>query len=355
MLRHPDRHERLRRALAERDCDGAILVGQANAAHFAGYQRYLSGGALALVFVDGRRTLVVPRYEVAAAEESSTADDVHGYGSEDFLDFDPLPKLLDACRDRVSGRVAVAGIALEDSIRIDDVLTEIRRVKDADELERVRTSYLIALRAQQRIGELAADGATEIELFSAAQACAQDEAGAPVEFVCGISSGPNSADVAPPVHVPGRRRAQAGEPILADVAVRHNGYWGDTTRTPIVGSNPEVEEVRTGLGEVLRAAGLGLRPGTTPAAVWEEMRDRIATRFPEGRFPHHGGHGIGIAVAEDPQLIPGEPESLVAGMVFAVEPGVYFPGRYGVRVEDMYVVTEDGGVAIQDALPDLLS
>jgi Xaa-Pro aminopeptidase len=134
--------------------------------------------------------------------------------------------------------------------------------------------------------------------------------------------------------------------VLADIAVRHRGYWGDTTRTTVLAANPEVAGVVEGITSVLAESGRRLRPGVRASEVFERMHAAILDRFPDGTFAHHAGHGIGLAVAEDPQLIPTQPMELEAGMVFAVEPGVYFPGRFGVRVEDVYAVTDGGGVRV---------
>src|SRR6202011_4875206 len=114
----------------------------------------------------------------------------------------------------------------------------------------------------------------------------------------------------------------------------------------IVGDNQEVAEVVETITSILAETGGALLPGMRACDVFEGMRARILGRFPEGVFAHHGGHGIGIDVGEDPQLIPNEPMPLEAGMVFAIEPAVYSPGRFGVRVEDVYAVTPDGGVRV---------
>jgi len=80
------------------------------------------------------------------------------------------------------------------------------------------------------------------------------------------------------------------------------------------------------------------------------MRGEIEATFPAGEFPHHGGHGVGLSSFEDPHVIPGDETPLEPGMVIALEPGVYFPGRFGVRVERLYVVAADGGVELRDAV-----
>jgi Xaa-Pro aminopeptidase len=348
-MRHAGRHERLQRSLEERGLDAVILVGPIYAMYLTGYGRYLSSNAIAVVVSGGRRTLVVPRYELPAANEEADADEVVAYGDDDVLDFDPLPSLLKVCLEGATGRLAVAGAAIASAVSIDGLMRELRQIKDPDELERLRLSYRISLNAQARVEALAASGASEIELFSEAQSVAQREAGAPVEFAAGVSIGDNSAAVAPPVHVPGRRCPEYGDPVLADIALRHRGYWGDTTRTSVVGKNGEVEDVRARLGQILRESATALAPGTPAAEVFARTRRAIHSAFPEGRFPHHAGHAIGLEVAEEPQLIPAAQTRLEAGMVFALEPGVYFPGRFGARREDMFIVTDDGGVPLDEA------
>jgi Xaa-Pro aminopeptidase len=339
------RYERFRRGLDERGCACAVLVGPGHATHLASYSRYLSSATAVVVSDDGTRTLVVPRYELEAASEHTDA--VVAFGDDGFLDFDWLPKLLRVCRELCHGRIAVAGVApFDDAAAIDDLVAEVRSVKDEDELAAVTRSVELTLGAQRRVAELAGEGLSEIELFTAALASAQNAALEPVEFVGDVFCGARTAAVASPVEVPGAHRPGVGDPVLADVAVRAGGYWGDTTRTSIVGDNAEAAEVVGAITSILAESGRALIPGVRACDVFERMRGEIIRRFPKGVFAHHGGHGIGIDVGEDPQLIPSEPMPLVAGMVLAIEPAVYFPGRFGVRVEDVYAVTPDGGVRI---------
>jgi Xaa-Pro dipeptidase len=358
----PGRIERLRAGLELEGCAAAVLVGGDHAAHLCGYSRYLSALTAVVIDENGRSTLVVPAFEATAAREVGHADAVVAYGGIDFLDFDPLPKLAAACAELLPpGRVGVASSAVvRDAIAeaaraetadIGSVVESVRRVKDRDELECLAESYRLALVGQDAVLAAARAGATEIEVFSAAQAAAQVASGGPIEFIAGVGAGRSTAGVAPPVVVPGRQVIQDGDAILADVAVRHRGYWGDTTRSTVVGANAEVQAVIGEIGTILCEVAARFVPGTPVRALHAFMREQIGARYPHGLFPHHGGHGIGVGVGEDPQIIPSEESVIEAGMVFAVEPGVYFPGRFGVRVEDMYVVTDRGGQLISHFAP----
>ncbi len=91
-----------------------------------------------------------------------------------------------------------------------------------------------------------------------------------------------------------------------------------------------------------------LRPGVRASEVFRSIADEIAARHPDGAFPHHAGHGVGITGYEPPHLVPADDSELAEGMVFSVEPGVYFAGRFGVRRESVYLVTPAGGVDLRE-------
>jgi Xaa-Pro aminopeptidase len=355
------RVDRLLAELERLDCDAAVALGSLHAVHLAGYDRYLSdlGGAVAVIVArDGHRTLVAPRLEVPAAEADSHADDVRGYGRADVLELDLAGPLARACDELAGrGRIALAGPprlvgalagarAGGSTVAVDGALAALRRRKDPDELARIAGAVRLALTAQAVVEAGAAAGRSEIELFGAAQAAAQESAGRPVGWIATIASGPRSALVSPPFCVPGADRAAPGEPVLADIAVRHRGYWGDTTRT--YGGGEEVAELRAGLDAVREESAAAARPGTTAADLFHRMRDAIAQRFPGSELPHHGGHGIGVEVGETPQILPGDATALEEGAVIALEPGAYRAGRFGVRVEGTYVVGPAGARPVEE-------
>jgi Xaa-Pro dipeptidase len=357
---YPHRIERLRVGIERLGADEAVLGGADHVTHLCGYSRYLAGPSAVVLTRDGRRVLIVARYEFEAASQSAEADDVITYGGDDFLDFNPAPSIARACRSVLSSRkVGVSGLFSELAAALSelgvegtdaaDVVTAVRLVKDGDELVAMAESRVHALKGQNAIDASTKPGERDLDLFTAGWAAAQTSAGVPVEFVGSVASGVHTAEVAPPVYVPGGKQVEPGDPILSDVAVRVNGYWSDTTRTTIVGENDEATGVRDEIASILEHSAGALRTGTSVSEFYGHLRDQISDRFPDGWFPHHGGHSLGLSVGENPQIIPTEQSVMRTGMVFAVEPGVYFPGRFGVRVEDMYRVTDGGGVRIDVA------
>lgn len=358
---NPSRHERLRAGLEERGCEAAVLIGASFAAHLLAYQRVWSGPVAQVVGTDGTTVAVVPRYEVEAATRRMPVDAVLPYGAPGFgLDPNPLGDLTRVLAETLGSRragvasdvpgqaAALAAMTGRELVDIAPLVAQIRLIKDADEVARLARAYELSLAGQAEVGRRAVPGVSEIELYSAAHAAAQIEAGSPVDFGADLLVGTRTALVCGPVATPGRHRAEPGDAVVADISVRHDGYWGDTARTFVVGANPEVEAAMASIAEVLRGSAALLRPGTRASDVFRFIADEIAARHPDGVFPHHAGHGVGITGYEPPHLVPGDDTELAEGMVFSVEPGVYFAGRFGVRREDVFLVTPDGGVDLRD-------
>jgi Xaa-Pro aminopeptidase len=365
--RPPNRLERLGEWMAAGSLDATVVFGATNIAHLAGYSRYYGGPAGLAIGRDGSRTLVVMLDEVPVARELGDADVVRGYGERGFgLNLDPLPLLaavvagLDVVRSarRIGFSDELGGMAERLHAHVDgeqvdasDTLERIRLIKDEDELVKVLHAYELAWIAQRAVGELAQQpGITEIELFSAAHAAAQNANGAPIGFLADLLSGPKAAEVCCPIHVASPRVVRDGEPVVADIALGAHGYWGDTAETHIAGANEEVSQIRARLLEILAQAGSELVPGNTGAAIFDAVKRRILESFPAGEFPHHAGHGVSVSAFENPHLIPSDHTPFESWMLLAVEPGVYVPGRLGARVENIFVVTPDGGVELRDAL-----
>lgn len=364
--RPPHRLERLREWMARSGVDCLVASGADNVNYVAGYWRYYGGPSAVVLSRDGERTLVVMRDEAPVAERIGDADGVVGYGERGFgIELNPVPLLADAVAAvpavAAAKRIGVAdglggGIAAGLGSRIDaelvateDELVRLRLVKDEDELAKVLHAYELCWLGQRAVAEGAARGDSEIEIFSAAQSAAQIAHGEPIEFLADILSGPDTSEVCCPIRIASPRRVEPGEPVVADVVVRGNGYWGDTADTHVAGTNSEVAEARSTLLEILEQARTELVPGTTGAAIFRAMDARIKTAFPDGEFPHHGGHALGLTSFEDPHLIPADETPLEPWMLIAVEPGVYIPGRWGGRVENVFIVTPEGGVELRDA------
>jgi Xaa-Pro dipeptidase len=352
----PQRVHRLRALLDERDCSHAIVVGTDHVLHLGGYIRYLGAPGAVIIGPDAERSLVVARFELAAAEAEAEVDSVVAYGQDDLLDFVPLRALAATCRE-LSGASSVAiaasaafwsafGADQRRTIDIEQDLLGLRRVKDEDELDRIRAAFRLALVGQSAVEALRPQERTEIELFTAGHAAAQQAAGLPIEFVGALASGSHTSLITPPLHVPAGVRVAAGAPVLSDIAIRYRGYWGDSTRT--FADDDASAMARDVLLTILEETASGLRPGRRVADVHAEMHAAITTRLAGASFPHHGGHGIGVGVAEDPQIIPGEESLVEAGMVFAIEPGAYWRGSYGARVENTYVVHNSGAELVTE-------
>jgi len=352
--------------MEEETLDCTVVFGADNVNHLCGYWRYFGGPSGLVVGRDGERTLVVMLDEAGIASELAAADEVIGFGERGFgIELDPVagliasvaavPVVASARRIGVSSELPGADGRLSATVSAeivgaDDILYRLRLIKDEDELEKVLTSYELCWIGHQAIAEAARPGVQEIELFTAAQSAAQIASGGPIEFVCDLLSGPNAAEVCCPIRVAGRRAAEEGDAIVADVVVRSNGYWGDSAETHVAGSNDEVEAVRAELLTILDGTRAELVPGAKGSDLFRDLQQRILSTFPGGEFPHHGGHAIGLTGFEDPHIIPSDMTPLEPWMVLAVEPGVYFPGRYGARVENVFIVTPDGGLELRQAL-----
>ena len=222
-----------------------------------------------------------------------------------------------------------------------NVVEDLRRVKDAGELARLAAAATIADEALARVRPQLAHGPTE-EAFGRTLDFEMRELGASgPSFETIVASGPNAAM---PHHRPGSRTIQTGEPIVLDFGARVDGYCSDMTRTVWVDrvSHPDL---RRAVDVVLasQAAGVAsVRAGVACQEVDRACREVIADAGWADYFVHGTGHGVGLDIHEAPSVAATSTDTLAAGQVVTVEPGVYLPGLGGVRIEDTVVVTEDG-------------
>ena len=161
-----------------------------------------------------------------------------------------------------------------------------------------------------------------------------------VNFVI-VGSGPNGAS---PHHDTGPRVIERGDAVVFDIGgTTPDGYCSDITRTYVVGEIPDgFDKLYAVLQEAQAAACDAVKPGITAEALDAVARDHIADAGYGENFIHRTGHGIGLEEHEDPYVVAGNTQAIEAGMAFSIEPGIYLPGRFGVRIEDIAVIDPDG-------------
>ncbi|MFF1405285.1 aminopeptidase P family protein [Streptomyces sp. NPDC058294] len=232
-----------------------------------------------------------------------------------------------------------------------DALPMLRAVKDAAELELLAAAGAAADATFEEIRKVPFAGRRESDVGQDLAGLLRRFGHSQVDFTI-VGSGPNGAN---PHHEVGDRVIRDGDMVVLDFGGLKDGYGSDTTRTVHVGE-PTGEERR--VHDVVRAAQeagfRAVRPGAACQDVDRAARAVITDAGYGAYFIHRTGHGIGVTTHEPPYMIEGEEQPLVPGMCFSVEPGIYLPGRFGVRIEDIVTVTEDGGRRLNNTTREMV-
>lgn len=223
--------------------------------------------------------------------------------------------------------------------RSDDVL-KLRAVKDDREIAIMREAQSVASRAfLETIGALR-PGMTERDVSIELEFAMKRMGASELAFANIVASGPNGAK---PHAIPGDRLLEEGDLVVIDFGARVNGYCSDTTRTICIGSaNDEQLAAYEAVKNANRSVADTIMPGVTGAEMNNIALRVLAKAGFNDRMGHALGHGVGIDVHELPLLSTKNNEALVIGNVVTDEPGIYIPGKFGIRIEDCGVVTEDG-------------
>jgi Xaa-Pro aminopeptidase len=241
-----------------------------------------------------------------------------------------------AARDRLAA-------ALPPSVRLrqaPDLVERARRVKDAEEIQRIRAAVRLGASLFDRALEVIRPGFKETEVAAEMEHAARAAGAEAMSFPTIIASGKRSA-------LPHGRASRAAIPargfVVCDFGVILTDYCSDMTRTVHVGRPSREKRVAyQAVKEAQQAALQSVRPEISVGEI-----DRVARKVLQNSglakyFTHSTGHGVGLEIHEAPRLAAAQTETLLPGMVITIEPGVYLPGRWGVRIEDMVVVTEQG-------------
>jgi Xaa-Pro aminopeptidase len=223
--------------------------------------------------------------------------------------------------------------------RASTVMRELRQVKDEDEMRLLGLAAAAADRALDAVAAGRLVGRTEADVSREIRRRLLAEGHDSADFAI-VGSGPNGAS---PHHDAGERLIAAGEPVVLDIGGTLAGYASDITRTVWVSGDsgpapgPEFTRVYELVREAQARATAAVRPGVPAEVVDAAARATIAAAGYGEYFTHRVGHGIGLEVHEDPYMVAGNATPLRPGMAFSVEPGVYLPGRWGVRLENIVV------------------
>ena len=344
-----DRLDRVRAAMAQLGVESLLLSVGHDLPYLTGYTAMpLERLTMLVVPRDGAATLLVPELEAPRVVEQPGVFDLRRWVETD----DPtalVARLVAGSRtiavgDQMWARFLVELLPLVPGAeyrRAVDVVGPLRMTKDDAEVEALAAAGAAVDRiaAELQRGDIPLVGRTEAQVSADLGRRILDEGHESVNFAI-VASGPNAAS---PHHHAGDRVIGEDEIVLCDFGGTMHGYCSDTTRCVVTGSVPaDIAAAYEVLHEAQQAAVAAAVVGT-PCEEVDRTARRIITEAGYGdRFIHRTGHGIGMEEHEDPYIVEGNGRLLEAGHAFSIEPGIYVPGRWGMRLEDIVVATDDG-------------
>ncbi len=334
---HAGRIEQVKEALEEREKDAFLAVGGPDCFYLSGFYTD-SGSSYPAVFVprDGEAVLYVSALDRSAANDSDIPVHIPNTRMAGALE-----DVLEGKRVLVGGNIDVGMFSrLEENLTIEvdgSIVREMREVKGGEELERIREAYRVTEQAIEALMEGFEPG-TEREAAATLEYSMRMHGSDGTPFPTIVAAGTSTAT---PHHPTGDREVEG--PLLLDLGARIEGYVSDISRTLHIGEpDDRYREVYNAVQEAQREAAATLEAGVPASDVDDAAREVLEEAGMADSFVHSTGHGVGISVHEAPNLHKEADEELEAGMVVTVEPGVYLEGEFGVRIEDAYIVREDG-------------
>ena len=350
------RQQRALREALDAGLDGVLVTPGPDLVWLTGYQPTAITERLTLLALTPDRppTLLVPRLERGDAEAAAGAPALTFADWSDGSD----PYAAASALLRADGRYGVSDSAwalhllgLQGALAgssyeaLTACLPMLRAVKGEDELVRLAAAGAAADQAYEEIVHVRFAGRRETEVAADLADLLRRFGHEQVDFTV-VGSGPDGAN---PHHEAGERVIQEGDLVVLDFGGLRYGYGSDTTRTVSVGEpSSKQQEVHDVVRAAQQAGVDAVRPGVACQEIDRAARAVITDAGYGPQFLHRTGHGIGVTTHEPPYLVEGETQPLVPGMCFSVEPGIYLAGEFGVRIEDIVTVTDDGARRLND-------
>ena len=247
-------------------------------------------------------------------------------------------------------KLTPSGVALKDA---PPIVERARMVKDENELQKTRAAVALGAKLFDRAVEVLRPGLKEVDVAAEMELAARHAGAEQMSFPTIIASGARSAL---PHGRASEQQIRAGGFVVCDFGVILSGYCSDQTRTVWVGAVPvDARQAYDAVREAQQAAIEAVHPGI-PVGEVDAAARKVLQKAGLGRyFTHSTGHGVGLEIHESPRVANGRREILQPGMVITIEPGVYFPGKWGVRIEDMVAVTASGCEVLTPTSKDFLA
>jgi Xaa-Pro aminopeptidase len=358
---HRSRLARAAETAGSTGLDAVIVTPSADLIYLAGYEPPPLPRLSCLIVRPGRDpVLVVPRLEAPLATDAGIDELAEVRAWQETEDPYALVRAIvgeEATRVACSHRMWASHLLRLQAllpeagfVGAEGVMGRLRSIKDAQELDLLKRAARYADEALGRLLQTRLETRTERDVARALGALLLATGNDEVTFTI-VGSGPNGAS---PHHEPTSREIHFGEGVVMDFGGRTDGYCSDVTRTVAIGQPPsELPRVHEVVMEAQEEALRAIAPDV-PAQEVDRAARRVIERAGYGDlFIHRTGHGIGLEEHEWPYIVEGNDELLRPGMCFSIEPGVYLPGEFGVRIEDIVTVTGTGAQRLNHAPREL--
>lgn len=345
------RLERLIKKMSDNNLDAIILFPSSNMHYITGFKTHSSERLLICIITKEKSVFIAPKlYESQIKKESFISDVITWNDGDD--PYEIFRKFI------LENKLNIKKVAVDDTlyavqllnlmkakeelnfIPLGDIIYDLRLIKDEDEIGKIRKASMIVDETLEVVKRNLKLGMTEIEIAALLEYEMRKKGSEGPSFETIVGSGPNSSL---PHYNAGKRRIEEGDFIVLDFGAKYKGYCSDTTRTICIGyANQKMKEIYNIVKDAQEIGVKAVRPGIKAYEIDNAVRDFIEKKGYGKYFTHRTGHGLGIDVHEEPYISITSETVLKPGMVFSIEPGIYLDNEFGVRIEDIVVVTENG-------------
>ena len=367
---HQEQRDRTTQLLKEKNIDRALFGNFFSAKWLTGVAplvqtgpNFFLGGPHTVWYEDGHYTLFIPTVHAPDAVGLSDDDDIEVVAYESYTIQAPITSghnMAQALRERIpsSGSSGAIGVESQDMTHlmmevvrekfgadtnftaIDTWLEPLRMFKTDEELVKLRANFDLTDYAHEVARSATAAGQREVDIWTAAHSAVEKRAGYRVPFgndcVVGYREGNNIGG--PPLDY----EMRPGDSLTIDLSTVMYGYWSDSCATYYAGEPNDIQKkMHRTAAEALELGISMLKPGTVAKDIDAAIRKHI-TDAGYAEYPHHTGHAVGVCGHERPRIVPYSEETIEVGMVILLEPGIYLPGEYNVRLEDAMLIKADG-------------